>query len=41
MLVEQLIGFGKERHDDLVDAFTIMVNHVFGKKDHTVGIWLI
>lgn len=24
-LIEQLIGFGKETHDDLVDAFTIMV----------------
>ena len=35
MLVgEQLVGFWKERHDDLVDAFTIMVNHAFGKKDH-------
>ena len=41
MLVEQLVGFWKERHDDLVDAFTIMVNHVFGKKDHIVGIWII
>ncbi len=24
-LIEQLIGFGKETHDDLVDAFTMMV----------------
>ena len=24
-LIEQLIGFGKESHDDLVDAFTILV----------------
>lgn len=29
MLVEQLVGFGKEKHDDLVDAFTLMVNHAF------------
>ena len=33
MLVEQLVGFGKERHDDLVDAFTMMVSSVFEKKD--------
>lgn len=24
-LIEQLIGFGKEKHDDLVDAFTMLV----------------
>ena len=24
-LIEQLIGFGKEKHDDLADAFTILV----------------
>ena len=41
MLVEQLVGFWKEKHDDLVDAFTLMVNHVFGKQDRTFGIYII
>lgn len=41
MLVDQLIGFWKERHDDLVDAFTMMVNHAFWKKDHNFGIYII
>ena len=39
MLVEQILWFGKERHDDVVDAFTIMVNHVFSKNDQTVAIY--
>ncbi len=34
MLVEQLVGFGKEKHDDLVDALTMMVTAVFEKKDN-------
>jgi predicted phage terminase large subunit-like protein len=29
-LVNQLTNFGVERYDDLVDAFTMMVNQVFG-----------
>lgn len=29
-LVNQLTNFGVERYDDLVDAFTMMVNEVFG-----------
>lgn len=29
-LVNQLVNFGVERYDDLVDAFTMMVNEVFG-----------
>lgn len=29
-LVNQLVNFGVERYDDLVDAFTMMVNQVFG-----------
>jgi phage terminase large subunit-like protein len=33
MLVEELVGFGKERHDDLVDALTMMVTAVYEKKD--------
>jgi len=26
-LVQQIVGFGAERHDDLVDAFTIIAHH--------------
>ncbi len=32
-LVNQLINFGVERYDDLVDAFTMMVNEVFSTKN--------
>ena len=39
MLVEELVGFGKERHDDLVDALTMMVTAVYEKKDHCFYIW--
>ncbi|MCH7492956.1 phage terminase large subunit [Patescibacteria group bacterium] len=28
-LISQLLGFGAERHDDLVDAFTIIVGELF------------
>jgi predicted phage terminase large subunit-like protein len=28
ILIEQLLGFGTEKHDDLVDAFSLLVNHV-------------
>ena len=27
-LIEQLLGFGKEKHDDLVDAFSLLVMKV-------------
>ncbi len=41
MLVEQLVWFGKERHDDLVDAFTMMVSEVFSQKDYTFCFWVV
>ena len=41
MLLEQLIGFGKERHDDLVDAFTIMVLEIFARKERIAVAWSI
>ena len=28
LLVRQLVGFGKERHDDLADAFSIVINKI-------------
>ena len=31
-IVDQLTNFGVEKYDDLVDAFTMMVNEVFGTK---------
>ncbi len=40
MLVEQLVGFGKEKHDDLVDALTMMVTAVFEKKDSCFFFWV-
>lgn len=38
MLVEQILGFWKEKHDDLVDAFTMMVSEIFWQKDTTFFI---
>ena len=31
-LIEQILGFGQERHDDLVDAFTCAVHIALDKK---------
>lgn len=28
VLIQQLVGFGTERHDDLTDAFSLMINHL-------------
>jgi len=36
-LVNQLVNFGVERYDDLVDAFTMMVNQVFGTKNNLLS----
>jgi predicted phage terminase large subunit-like protein len=38
-LIEQLIGFGKEKHDDLADAFSIMILQLIGQRPQgSVGI---
>ncbi len=40
-LIMQLIGFGVEKHDDLADAFSLLINSIMGL-DHTeefVGLW--
>ena len=29
-LIEQLVGFGKEAHDDLADAFAFVANYAMG-----------
>lgn len=34
-LIEQIVGFGRERHDDLVDAFTCAVHIALEKKYFT------
>ncbi|MEN9881393.1 MAG: hypothetical protein RLZZ308_576, partial [Candidatus Parcubacteria bacterium] len=30
-LIEQLVGFGVEKHDDLADAFSLLVNTTLDK----------
>jgi len=41
LLILQLIGFGVEKHDDLVDAFTIVVNKIIEEdRPRTPGIKL-
>lgn len=38
-LIEQLLGFGKEKHDDLADAFSIVVLQLIGQRPQgSVGI---
>lgn len=38
-LIEQLLGFGKEKHDDLVDAFSIAILQLIGQRPQgSVGL---
>lgn len=40
-LLEQIIGFGVEKHDDLVDAFTLMVLKIMEQNEGEINIrWL-
>jgi phage terminase large subunit-like protein len=39
-LIEQLLGFGKEKHDDLVDAFSLLVMKVVDNNPSGSGILL-
>ena len=39
-LIEQLLGFGKEKHDDLVDAFSLLVMKVIENNPSHSGILL-
>lgn len=32
-LISQLVGFGTEKHDDLVDAFTLAIRQILNRKD--------
>jgi predicted phage terminase large subunit-like protein len=33
-LIEQLVGFGVEKHDDLADAFSLLINAIMDKHTH-------
>lgn len=39
-LIQQLVGFGVEKHDDLADAFSLLVNSTMGKHANE-STWLI
>jgi len=43
LIIAQLVGFGLERHDDLADAFAIMVNKVIEERPprSTIGPYMI
>ncbi len=42
-LIEQLVGFGVEKHDDLADAFSLLVNSTMDKhaNEGTVIMWFL
>ena len=40
-LITQLVGFGKEKHDDLADAFSLLVNQIMVNEKPTPGIFVI
>lgn len=40
-LIQQIIGFGVERHDDLVDAFSIIGHHAIKENKGMPRIWFI
>ena len=39
-LIEQLVGFGVEKHDDLADAFSLLINATLDKHSHEGTILL-
>lgn len=36
-LIQQLVGFGNERHDDLADAFTLLITKITEGRNHRPG----
>jgi len=40
-LIEQVLGLGKERHDDLVDAMTMLIIQMFNDSKNTPNIYFI
>ncbi len=42
-LIEQLVGFGVEKHDDLADAFSLLINSTLNKHSNEgtiIMFWL-
>ena len=39
MLINQLVGFGAEKHDDLVDAFSLLFSGVFQNQKKRARAW--
>lgn len=37
-LIQQIVGFGKEHHDDLVDAFSMLIAQILKEHDENAGI---
>lgn len=40
-LIEQLVGFGTERYDDLADAFSMLIIELMGEKGATVKVRML
>ena len=40
-LIEQMVGLGIEKHDDLADAFSILINQIMKTNKHMPRIWFI
>lgn len=43
LLITQMIGFGAEKHDDLADAFSLLVNKIIAldHKEKFIGVWFV
>ncbi|NMB48545.1 hypothetical protein GYA13_03850 [Candidatus Kuenenbacteria bacterium] len=43
LLISQMTGFGVEKHDDLADAFSLLINKIISldHKEQTQGIWFL
>ena len=39
LLIQQLLGFGVEKHDDLVDAFTLLLHQIMRRDQHIVRVF--
>jgi len=40
-LIEQMVGLGIEKHDDLADAFSIMINQIMKENKHCPRIYFV
>jgi predicted phage terminase large subunit-like protein len=43
LLISQMIGFGVEKHDDLADAFSLLINKIISldHEKYVTGIWFL